>query len=401
MDVVLAGTDSLWLLRKVRSEKDLGLVATDEAPLAPTVRASNLPAIVGALPQDFRVIGPQTPLELASFSREARPCIGSVRARTIPGNLPPGAFLRVNGLSGKDLRIFVEGTALTLTHMAARLAQPIKEKTLTEQAAFFRLMSLASELCSTYGRDPTNPARGDCAWGVDPLCTPLELKQSLVEVSGARGVRQARRAAGLVTPGSASPAESLLAMAMSLPASLGGVPFPAFQHNKALSWPQDVNGLTKHRTMTPDFYWPQHSVALEYNGARHAEEDRVWEDHRRQQDYTACGISLLCAQAEDLKSAGALERLMRIVALQLATQEKAGFLQEVEAALLKPGSSAARATLISQLLPPNCSKTEGEPSTREEQAIQCELLPALAPHWMRREEQNAGTSRQRRIQCGP
>ena len=56
MDVVLADTDSLWLLRKVRSEKDLGLVATDEAPLAPTVRASNLPAIVGALPQDFRVI---------------------------------------------------------------------------------------------------------------------------------------------------------------------------------------------------------------------------------------------------------------------------------------------------------------------------------------------------------
>lgn len=128
--------------------------------------------------------------------------------------------------------------------MAARLAQPIKEKTLTEQAAFFRLMSLASELCGTYGRDPTNPARGDCAWGVDPLCTALELKQSLVEVSGARGVRQARRAAGLVTPGSASPAESLLAMAMSLPASLGGVPFPAFQHNKALSWPQDVNGAT-------------------------------------------------------------------------------------------------------------------------------------------------------------
>lgn len=35
MDVVLAGTDSLWLLRKARSEKDLKLVATDEAPLAP------------------------------------------------------------------------------------------------------------------------------------------------------------------------------------------------------------------------------------------------------------------------------------------------------------------------------------------------------------------------------
>ena len=141
-------------------------------------------------------------------------------------------------------------------------------------------------------------------------------------------------------------------MAMSLPADLGGVPFPTFRHNQALPWPQDFNGLIKHQTMTPDFYWPQHSVALEYDGTRHAEKDRVWEDHRRQQDYTTCGISLLCAQAEDLRSAGALERLMRIVALQLASREKAGFLQKVEAALLEPGSSAARATLLSQMLPP-------------------------------------------------
>ena len=93
MDVVLAGTDSLWLLRKARSEKDLELVATDEASLAPTVRASNLPAIVGALPQDFRVIGPQTPLELASFSREARPCIGpSVHVRSSGTSRPVPFF---------------------------------------------------------------------------------------------------------------------------------------------------------------------------------------------------------------------------------------------------------------------------------------------------------------------
>lgn len=365
MDVVLAGTDSLWLLRKARSEKGLELVATDEVPPAPTVHASDLPAIVSTLPEDFRVVGPQAPLELTSFSREARPCIGSIRARAILGHLPPGAFLWVNGLSGKDFRIFVEAPALTLTHMATRLDQAIKTKALTEQAAFFRLMSLASELCGAYGRDPTNPARGDCVWGTDPLCTAFELKQSLAEVSGARGVRQARRAAELVVPGSASPAESLLAMAMSLPASLGGVPFPAFRHNKALPWPQDVSGLIKHQTMTPDFYWPQHSVALEYDGARHAEEDRVWEDHRRQQDYTTCGISLICAQAEDLKSAGTLERLMRIVALQLASREEAGFLQKVEAALLEPGSSAARATLLSQLLPPKRPETKGNPGTHE------------------------------------
>lgn len=261
------------------------------------------------------------------------------------------AYLLVTGLSEYGPRIYVEGPALTLAHMASRLGHAVKGKALTEKAAFFRLMGLASELCGTYGRDPAEPARGECSWDISPLCTSGGLARSLSGISGVRGIRQARQAAGLVVPGSASPAEGLLAMAMSLPPELGGVPFPAFQHNQALAWPQEVGGLIRHRTMTPDFYWPRHSVALEYDGARHTDEDRVREDHRRQQDYVTRGISLVCAQAEDLGSAGALERLMRIVALQLAPREEAGFLQKVEAALLEPGSSAARATLLSQLLP--------------------------------------------------
>lgn len=351
VDVILASSDSLWLLRKARSDAGLGLTSVEGGPRPHVPHATELAALRGTLPGDFRTFGPDSPLELTSLSREGRPRLRSVRAHASLVGITEGTYLLVTGLPEGGPRIYVEGPALTLAHMASRLGQAVKREALTEEAAFFRLMGLASELCGTYGRDPANPAKGECSWGIDALCSSDELLRSLGGIPGVRGVRPARQAAGLVIPGSASPAESLLAMAMSLPADLGGVPFPAFRHNQALPWPQDFNGLIKHQTMTPDFYWPQHSVALEYDGTRHAEEDRVWEDHRRQQDYTTCGITLLCAQAEDLRSAGTLERLMRIVALQLASRGEAGFLQKVEAALLEPGSSAARATLLSQLLP--------------------------------------------------
>ena len=73
-------------------------------------------------------------------------------------------------------------------------------------------------------------------------------------------------------------------MAMSLPVELGGVPMPAFLHNEELAWPKGARQLVNHQTMTPDFYWPRHAVALEYDGAVHEDRKNVREDHRRARD---------------------------------------------------------------------------------------------------------------------
>ena len=140
-------------------------------------------------------------------------------------------------------------------------------------------------------------------------------------------------------------------MAMSLPVELGGVPMPAFLHNEELAWPKGARQLVNHQTMTPDFYWPRHAVALEYDGAVHEDRKNVREDHRRQQDYAACDIALVTSQADDLRSAHALERLMRIVALRLAPCEEPGFMLLVEQALQDSSASSMRTTLLSQLLP--------------------------------------------------
>ena len=67
-------------------------------------------------------------------------------------------------------------------------------------------------------------------------------------------------------------------------------------------------------------------MALEFDGAVHKGRRNVREDHRHQQDYAACDIALVTSQADDLRRARALERLMRLVALRLASCEEPGFM---------------------------------------------------------------------------
>lgn len=358
MDVVLTGSDSLWLLRKARSDSAFELVSS--VPEPSIVRASDLDSIAGALPDGFRPFGPKAPLDLTFFSRRQRPFLSAVHAASHLSPVLSDTYLQVIGADEKDIRLYVEGPALTLVHMAERLRLATTRGLLTEKAAFFRLMALSSELCGTYARDPANPAGGECTWKVASLCEAEGLRDSLEATSGIRGVVEARRAASLVVGGSASPTESLLAMVMSLPTELGGVPMPAFIHNRELVWPEGAYQLLNHQTMTPDFYWPRHAVALEYDGTVHEDRKNVREDHRRQQDYAICNIALVTSQADDVRSARALERLMRLVALKLAAKEEPGFMLRVELALQDESASQMRTTLLSQLLPPRREDSQAD-----------------------------------------
>ena len=178
MDVVLAGADSLWVLRRARSDAALGWHGAFPAPRKRPVPPSS-PAIADALPEGFRPLGSKAPLDLTYFSRRQRPFLAAVHATTHLSPVLEDTYLLVTGAGENGVRLFVEGPALTLSHMAERLRVAVRHGSLTRTAAFFRLMGLASELCGTYARDPSNPASGDCAWKVDVLCGPEELRRSL------------------------------------------------------------------------------------------------------------------------------------------------------------------------------------------------------------------------------
>jgi hypothetical protein len=94
--------------------------------------------------------------------------------------------------------------------------------------------------------------------------TPQALRTAASLVTGPTG-DLARRAAGLVRAGVDSPMESRLRMLLVL----AGLPEPVVNHVEC-----DERGWWVRRY---DLSYPEHKLAVEYDGRQHAESDRQWE----------------------------------------------------------------------------------------------------------------------------
>lgn len=350
----LAEKDSLRLLRFARSNPSLFLSPCSEDGLfvAEPYASEKLLELRRALPPEMGGFSAISPLCLTFFSRESRSQSKLIRPFASLSTLPPDAFLEVMGPWGRaGPRIYVESPGLALVRMAQVLLPAVRNGQLVRSAALVRLMGLAMEFCGTYARDPLDPLGGPCSYGIEPLADADSLKRFLLGASGIRGLKLAREAAGYALDGSASPAETLLALAMSLPPRLGGAPLPGFAMNEPLELPGNAAALLHHRSMRPDFYWHDHRVALEYNGKVHDSEDGHEEDHFRRQDYATCGIGVVEARSSDVRDAGALERLIKLVALELERRDGNGpsLRRRIDASLQDPQARVARAQLIYEL----------------------------------------------------
>lgn len=123
------------------------------------------------------------------------------------------------------------------------------------------------------------------------LVKPDELGALWAErsVLGARGAGTARRAFDLSDGRSGSPQESRLRVRLVL----AGVPRPVCQYEVALP-----SGVALH----PDLAWPEFKVALEYDGAYHAEPDRLHLDRRRLNQLATAGWIVLHATSLRLRT---------------------------------------------------------------------------------------------------
>lgn len=363
MNVILAQEDSLRLLRAARADPGLRLLPCDEQALRADEggRCSvDLDLLNAALPESVPAPDRDRPLRLLSFSREARCKSNLVRPVTLTAPPPPGSFLEVARADGSPLaegvydraRIFVEGPGLCVVHMASSISGRVHDGSLTRNAAVVRLAALGMELCGSYSRDPGSPGRGDTAFGLDPLCSWSELESYVQDAARMHGRPLARRAVGHVRDGSASPHETLLSLAFRLPAALGGAGLAEPLANERLVWPNAARGYLKHRTMRPDFHWPQYLLASEYLGSVHGDGDAFVEDSDRIQDYQSCGYAVFPATYDDIREThrlgGYLARLVRV----MARYEGGRFAREKNEMLLDPEVTQARAALIANLLPP-------------------------------------------------
>ena len=357
--IFLAGSDSLKFTRMAR--RDLGLMLVPADGAAPAVRREplNLPALRASLPDGLNPISCTTPLELTFFARRDRSESALIRPRTLLSRLPDRAFLEVlhrdgspwDYAGGGDLHIYVESPGLSLVRTQQRLAGLVRRGALTENAAFYRLLTFPMEACGSYCRDPDNPAFGPCAFELASLTCADELRDFLEQMTGVRGLARARRAAALAQDGSGSPEETLLSFAFKLSEELGGIAAPSFLENVPIVWPEGARELVEHGRMRPDFHWPEHNTAAEYNGKEHVSEAAFEEDQRRVRDYQICGISVFPASYKNVSTLPALNAYLARVAHALATREGPEFEARVRRSLADEACSHARRVLLSQMLP--------------------------------------------------
>lgn len=359
MDVFLAGTDSLKLTRIARQDPDLALVPAGYAHRHADQSPPDIAALKLALPEGLSAFRPAEPLSLTFFSRESRSSAACVSSRALLTRLPSDSFLEVIQANGDpwpyagsgELRLFVESPGLSLVRMEQQVQRLVKRGALTPNAAFIKLLTFPMEACGLYARDPADPAHGPCVFELEPIQPPEKIVELLNDLEGIRGLRRARHAASLVQSGAGSPEETPLSLAFKLPESLGGIEAPPFLENEPIDWPEEVRHLIEHGQMRPDFNWPGHLTAGEYNGKDHISEEAFEEDQRRIRDYQRCGISVFPASYKNVRTVHALNGYLASVAHSLAKTEGPEFEARVRRTLEDEGATHARKVLLSQTLP--------------------------------------------------
>ena len=364
MDAVVTYEDSLKLLRIARIDAGLTLV-----PSHPDGFSGDSPAhcdfdmrlLKAALPESFSPPTPEKPLHLAFPSRGARTKSSCIAPSAVLNELPEGAYLEVVPTGGAPLaeglhdrvRLFVESPGLSLVRMAHHLGRRVAAGTFSEDAAIIRLAGLGMEFCGSFARDPQDPGRGISTFELPAVVHAQDILSLLDNLPRMRGLRLARKAAAYVRDDSGSPHETLLSLAYRLPPKMGGAGFAEPLANAPLVWPEraQARGILKHRSMRPDFHWPQYLLASEYLGGVHGKPSSLAEDSNRIQDYQSCDYSVFPATYEDIRSTQALGSYLARLARIMALYEGEGFARRIERVLLDPDVRQARAVLIAHLLP--------------------------------------------------
>ncbi|WP_417119067.1 hypothetical protein [Olsenella phocaeensis] len=354
MDIFVSGGSSLELLRRSRID--------NQVTVAPTglrrVRRSACPyERLGDVAVDrlsgLLAINAAHPLRLHAPDPGHR-----VRHRLVASDMcsvefPATAFL---GLSSPLLKPGTHGFAidvpqLSLLQLARDRQRRIRRGILEDFAALVDLTEFTNEMCGSYGRDPRDPLRGACTYGLRPLQRLEDFSGFLAGCSRMRGIALARQAAHLAVESAASPMESLLALLLSLPPELGGIGLEKPLVNQPLDLGPSGRGV-QHRRLRPDLYFPGLELALEYDsGEWHDLAEQRREDVRRMQDYAALGIVACPIVFDDLRTPAAAETLLARVISSSSRHMGKRLARERLDLLGDPELRTRRRILLRRLLP--------------------------------------------------
>ncbi len=218
------------------------------------------------------------PVDVIVGRRSARRDSSSVKCHVWSGPIPDGLLACIAP------GVYVPSPELIFAQMA-------------QQLGLYRAIALAMELCGTYAIN----ACGGCDWDVTPLTCAERIRRILSLSESFRGRDIARQASLYVIDGSASPMETSLAIALSLPRRLGGWGCSKPVLNARVELDDAAKRECGSTYLVADLLFERAGLDIEYQGREwHSSLGDRASDERRQNALMMMGLSCVFVSREQI-----------------------------------------------------------------------------------------------------
>ena len=247
---------------------------------------------------------PSLPTEVLVGSRDLRRLLPQVRCHTCSQEIPARCLYPVFAYGQHVDGLFVCSPELAVCQVFAR-----------DDMGLVKRLQLLMGLTGSY-RLIGDELRSHCP----PVVTIQSLRSFASKAKGIRGHLALARTIPFLMEGSASPAETDLAIALSLPLRHGGARLGKPALNRELRLNPQARAILGRETITPDMLFfgpkaPPFGFPVEYESLQeHSNEEQAAYDELRRNTYAAMGSGCFLARPKHLKSEQAFDAMAAVVA---------------------------------------------------------------------------------------
>ena len=238
---------------------------------------------------DALSLGLSSPLHILVSQPSQNRQRDNIATHLLSSQVPSGSFVEI----GKDL--FVASPELCFVQMTGSLG-------IIDAVAF------GYELCGFYRK---SAASEEGMEKLDPVTTSDEIMQYIEALKAPIGKHKAFQAAQHILDRSRSPAETQLAMSLTLPPQLDGYGLPKPNINLELKVPQSIQEYTFRETIECDMVWEDRRVEIEYDGRHHDADRQRAKDNDRRLVLQLMGYTHMGMGAYQMRNMSDFERFVR------------------------------------------------------------------------------------------
>lgn len=367
--IFITGSQSIRLLRAARRGEIVSARPAESMQPTPLDCPASKLELEGLF--DWLNISEKNPLALLAPNMSQRHWFAKTTPRVLSTQLPAQSFLELVATDSpnhlrlpRKARVFIEAPPLALLRVAQTEAQAVRAGKNEDLVAKLHTLAFACECCGNYSKDPLKPQTGRCHYDKpgtsSRFCDPSSMQSYLSDMSHQNGLKLARFAAKYAIDESGSPMETYINLAFTLPPRYAGLSMTKPLANKQLVVSEEVRAQLKHRSLRPDFQWPDARMLGEYLGDEsHSGKPARVEDKNRLQDYILANYKPFFLMFDDVCSVAALNRTALMFAKQFAQSGKPYEEYRIRRLLKDEGFLARQTKLVLALLPPLLRLDEG------------------------------------------